>query len=96
MASKSVVAKRRLDATRRLEEVMSVLGEKFGVEAPHIPQRGRDPMLLQARQLEVLAGWAEDLAATVGTMDVVGDAGTPDDADDADTPDDAADAVAED
>ncbi len=62
MASPGAIAIRRQAAIRAIESEAERLADVLQVAPPALPQRGRDPGLLMAQQLEAVAAWLADVA----------------------------------
>lgn len=65
MASQLAISLIRQAAEKRLEDAMVQIGEALGIERPQLSQPVRDPALNQARQMESIAAWAEQVAEAV-------------------------------
>ncbi len=62
MASPGAIAIRRQAAIRAIQAQANRLADVLQVDPPALPQRGRDPGLLMAQQLEAVAAWLADVA----------------------------------
>lgn len=76
MATKVAIAKMRIGAMRRIVDAMAGISALFGIPNPTIPTQGRDPDILNVRQLEAFADFFENLAGEpiveAGEEEVVG------------------------
>lgn len=69
MATRGALSTMQDQAIKRLVTAMQVASEKLNVDPVEIPRDGRDPAVLQAKQLAAAATWIEDVARSLGFDD---------------------------
>jgi hypothetical protein len=69
MATTQLVQEIREQALARMTEAMQVIADTLGIAVPDMPDQGRDPRLLQARQLEAHANFYHAIAAKLRQPD---------------------------